>query len=243
MQAWKTATTSLFATAIALAACTDDDNDDGFNIFDPDSRSGSLFDAGFDASSAQETGAGQSNSPQGVATFAPSEVGSLVLVLNQDEVALSQEGISKATSPDVRQFAEQMVSEHQQALQRTQPTMQQLGASASDPTAAVLARGDQLVLQDVQAATQGSSFDLAFMTVQIAAHAKTLAMIDRSLITSLGGPSGAGFGVDNQAVTAPGAQDLRIELVQMRTRVAQHLDRALVVQRTVRVTPAATVGP
>jgi putative membrane protein len=218
----------IVGAALGAASC-DDDDDDRPAVTNGGTGTGTGTGAGAGGGTGTDPGSGIA---QGLATFSQSEVASVVLVVNQGEVTQGQIAQQRASTPEVRAYAERMVAEHTQAIQRLQTgAIAALRASVSDPTAAVLARQDQLIGQDMQSQS-GTSFDLTYMTTQVAAHAKVLGMIDRSLLPSTVAIENAGQGDAN----------LRNELTTTRTAVSDHLNLALQVQQRVRANIAAQGG-
>ncbi len=202
------------AGAVALVtACADDDDDNGISTFDDGSGGGNGVPpiAGGNGTG-DGTGTGPGPTPgASAAVFNANEIASIVFVINQGEVAQAELAQQKAVSPEVRSYADRMATEHTQAIQRIQTLGQ---ASPNDPTAAVLARHEQLIAQDL-GQQSGPDFDVSYMTAQVGAHAKALSMIDRALL-----PSAANVQASPQG-------DLRAELTSMRQAVEQHLDIAV----------------
>lgn len=164
------------------------------------------------------------------ATFSLVEVTNIASVASLDEITQAQVAQQKATVAEVQAYAQQMAIEHTQALDRLRALSSDQGAQQGvaglqvritlDPTARVLQRHDLLVLQDLQAET-GSAFDLAYMTTEIATHAKVLALFDRALLPSVVGAAVSSTGLLNE---------LQVE----RDAVSRHLVQALQLQQRVR---------
>jgi predicted outer membrane protein len=189
----------------------------------------------------------------GIGTFSAPEVMNILEVINLGEVAQGQVALQRAQSPEVKAFAGRMVAEHTQALQRMQGMMgaqAQTGAQgqqariARDPTAQVMQRHDQLLTQDLQS-QGGAAVDLAYMTAQIGAHAKVLAMIDYSFMPSVAaertrrGPAAVvGTGEEADAMS----NRLQSELQTMRAAIAGHMVEALQIHQRLRQ-PAGGAAP
>ena len=101
---------------------------------------------------------------------------------NMDEIQTSQVALQRSQNAQVRQFAQQMITEHtavdqqmQQMLQAKGMTMQpnQPAQAAMQATAATVANLNQ---------RSGADFDRAYMTHQVQAHRWTLTSLDQSLI-------------------------------------------------------------
>lgn len=156
------------------------------------------------------------------------EVVNVTTVMNQGEVARGEIAQERAVSSEVQAYAARMVADYTQALVRVQtiaePTV------ARDPTARVRARHEQLIARDLEAQT-GTTFDTAYMSAQVAAHAEEVAMLERSLLPSIFAASQA----PSVATPPPG---LRAELQTMRAMVAAHLVEALQIQQRLRQAPS-----
>jgi putative membrane protein len=156
---------------------------------------------------------------QPIATFTATDVVNIAAALDQGEVRAAQLALTKATSPDVRAFAQHMVNEHTQSLARSEAIAQRMGiVPGTDPTSAHLQRESALLTRDLES-IGGPAFDMAFMTGQITAHAKTLGLIDQALVPSA-----------NRA----GAHELEDELRKTRRSIVDHTARALDLQNVLR---------
>jgi putative membrane protein len=133
-------------------------------------------------------------------------------VANDGEVMLSQLAVQKATSADVRGFAERMVNEHTAARQRLTPLMQNQGLQAVDNNISQQHQEEIQRMMNMLENVQGENFDLAFMDAQVAAHART-AMVGDALLTPQ---------AQNQSLV----QELRI----LRVDVQTHLQEAAAIQ-------------
>ena len=267
------------AGTIITAACTFATNPTESTFEDGGAGGGGATDAG----STGETGAhvippGQPAElppAETLATFTAPEVTSIVEVINLGEITQGMLVQQQGTNPEVKAYAQRMVEDHGQAQQRIQKLLGPQATSEAqqtrllrDPTASILLHQDQVLSNDLKTQT-GSAFDLAYMTGQITAHAKVIALIDRALLPSAlaaqtqttnqagaqgtGGAQGTTGGA--QGTTGPGTTggtqgttggaqpmttELQAELKTMRASVAKHLVDALRIQKALRGTPAAT---
>jgi len=138
------------------------------------------------------------------AAFEDADVLGVLRTVNASEVKTGQLAATKATSPQVRQFAQQLTTEHQQANQ-------QLAAGPVPPRDNSLS---QLIDQQVNAAIErlnglsGPDFDQQYVHGQVQMHEQVLQLIDGQLL--------------------PAAQTAEVKQVVdgMRQAVAQHLQRA-----------------
>lgn len=159
------------------------------------------------------SGAAAGGTPSGgapaanVGAFSPAEIASILLVLDIGEVERGQLALRRSPSRAVVDFAQRVVTEHSQAAQRLQ-AIPGLGAvSADDTTAALLARQDRVLTQDLQQQT-AAGFELAYVTTEIATHAKLLGLIDYVLEPALVAAStgaDAGAAVSQDAGPTSGA--------------------------------------
>ncbi len=160
------------------------------------------------------------------AIYSPAETASILLVLIQGDVLLAQTASAHGTSSEVKWFAHRTVAESMEAMARLLPVARALGASQLDRTAALVARHDRLVIDDLRASS-GPSFDLAFATAEVAASARTAALLDR--------------------VSVPAESDVHLDdltrlqsAIERTARAAEaRLDHALALQRRSR----ALLGP
>jgi putative membrane protein len=138
------------------------------------------------------------------AAFEDADVLGVLRTVNASEVKTGQLAATKATSPQVRQFAQQMTTEHSEANQ-------QLAASPVPPRDNSLS---QLIDQQVNAAIErlnglsGPDFDQQYVHGQVQMHEQVLQLIDAQLL--------------------PAAQTAEVKQVVdgMRQAVAQHLQKA-----------------
>jgi predicted outer membrane protein len=147
--------------------------------------------------------------------FAPQEIASVMFALSQGEVERAQIAVDRAGSEEVRRFAQAVIEEHAQAIERIDAAFERFDPRAveRDPTASVLARHGRLVAGDLQS-HEGTELDLVYMTAEIAAQAQALSMIDRALLPSSRGnqtgagapanPGGGQEGTGNGAAAGPG---------------------------------------
>jgi putative membrane protein len=128
--------------------------------------------------------------------------------INSSEIAAAQLASKKASSADVRVFADQIIRDHQ-AMQRSGRAFAQQHDITSEQTidaAAIRARGKSLL--DTLATLSGSSFDLTYVDAQVNDHQMALQTL---------------HGWQRNADDA----DLRGELRTARPVVQAHYDHAL----------------
>ncbi|MCY1030772.1 DUF4142 domain-containing protein [Corallococcus sp. BB11-1] len=120
-----------------------------------------------------------------VLTLTDAQIARVLQVANEGEVMLGGFGAPLATDPAVRDFNTAMVTEHTAARQRLDAFLQSQGITPEDtPLSLQLQAEVQQVMEILQGpeAPQGAAFDLALMSAQLNAHART-AFIGDSLLT------------------------------------------------------------
>ncbi|RKH37932.1 DUF4142 domain-containing protein [Corallococcus sicarius] len=148
-------------------------------------------------------------------TLTDAQIARVLQVANEGEVLLAQFGGPLATDTATRDYNAQMVVEHTAAKQRLDALLQAQGITPEDsPLSLQLQTEVQQLLTLLQGpeAPQGAAFDLALMSAQLNAHART-AFIGDSLL----GPQ----------VTLPA---LTQEVQAERQQVQQHVQEAEEIQ-------------
>ena len=150
-----------------------------------------------------------------LATFTASEVLAILMVASSDAIAQASFAELRADNPEVKAFAERIVTDHARVVARLAPMRP--ASAAPDLTSALMQREDQLVELDLRAQQGGQMFELAYVTAQVTAHAKIIAMLDRSLLSSV----------------AEASRALRAAVLEVRTLYVRRLVEALDLQRRV----------
>lgn len=88
---------------------------------------------------------------------------------NQSEIQMAQLASQNAQSPDVKQFAEQIQTDHQQLDQKLTDQAQTMGVSLEGKTFQKEQRSAQKEMKKLQSKT-GSSFDKAYMSQMVKDH-------------------------------------------------------------------------
>jgi putative membrane protein len=154
--------------------------------------------------------------------LSPIEVVNLTTVMDQAEIARGEMAQQRAVSAEVQAYASRMVAEYARSRDLVQAITEP--SVAGDPKAQLRARHRVLITQDLQGQT-GASFDAAYISAQVSAHAEEVAMIDRSLLPSIAA-----------AAPPPG---LRAVIQEMRPMVAAHLVEALQLEQRLHQTPSS----
>lgn len=154
------------------------------------------------------TSPNDNNTTAGDTTLTDGQILHIARTANQGEVLTSQPAVAKAVNDSVRQFAQQMVTEHSQTVQRADSLGTNRQVTLRDnPVSLSLhnsARGTVTQLN----ALSGAAFDRTYMEAQLSLHQNTLNMLDYTLI--------------------PKSQDAQVRsfLTTMRAAVAMHLAHA-----------------
>jgi putative membrane protein len=104
---------------------------------------------------------------------APAEFVKTVATGGSKEVAVGKLAAEKATNPDAKAFASRMVTDHSKANESLVALAAKKSWSATPDTASYKPEFDKL------AALSGAAFDRAYMDVMVAAHEKTIALMEQ----------------------------------------------------------------
>lgn len=136
--------------------------------------------AGGAATPADSTRAPGSPVPASTAQMTDPEIVSLTQAADEGEIATSQIARTKATNPDVRKFAQQMITEHTRMIAQRNG---QLKATKMAPAAGAKdsskATADKMVAM-LNSAPKGAAFDTAYINGQVMAHQATLTMVQKA---------------------------------------------------------------
>jgi putative membrane protein len=140
--------------------------------------------------------------------YSDSDIAAIVTNANQGEIDQAQVALTKASSPEVRAFAQMMITDHGNALTQARDLFSRKNITATDnDVSRNLVSNSQQTITAVSS-YNGSEFDRQYIQSQVDVHQWLLNTLDQTLI--------------------PSAQnrDLRTFLQTQRTAVATHLDRA-----------------
>jgi putative membrane protein len=140
------------------------------------------------------------------------QIAAIVVTANQVDIDAGKLAESKATSPEVKAFGRQMVTDHTGVNKQATDLVTKLGVKPEDnPTAQSLKSGGA---DNVKALTalSGAAFDKAYIDHEVAYHQQVLDAVDKTLI--------------------PSAQnaELKALLVKVRPAFVAHLEHAKQVQ-------------
>lgn len=137
----------------------------------------------------------------------PADIAGIMTAANEGEVQQGQAASTRATSADVRSFAQMMVTDHTTALDNARDVFNRNGITPGDnDITRTLRTNSQRTVTNLATHT-GASYDREYMRTQVALHQWLLNALDTALI-----PSATG--------------ELRTLLQTQRGSVAAHLERA-----------------
>lgn len=171
-------------------------------------------------------------SVSGVATFTASDVARILLVLENTAIARARLAEQRAATIEVRIYAASIVADRTAALDRLGAILRRLKQPSEDPTPGLI-ESDTERANDVLATLEKGTFDLPFMTDEVASLARLLGLIDASLLPS----------VTEQTVRFAedaAVRDLEQELRDVRAEAASRIVHALRVQGVVRAAQPPT---
>ena len=144
------------------------------------------------------------------------QIAKIVVTANQVDVDAGKLAASKATNPEVKKFAQTMVTDHTGVNKQAVDLATKLGVKPEDnDTAKSLASGGQANLANLKT-LKGKEFDKAYVDHEVAYHQAVLDAVDKTLI--------------------PGAknEELKALLVKVRPAFVAHLEHAKHVQSTLK---------
>ena len=144
------------------------------------------------------------------------QIAAIVVTANQVDIDAGKLAESKATSPEVKAFGKQMVTDHTGVNKQATELVTKLGVKPEDnPTAQSLKSGGA---DNVRALTalSGAAFDKAYVDHEVAYHQQVLDAVDKTLI--------------------PSAQnaELKALLVKVRPAFVAHLEHAKQLQTSLK---------
>ena len=141
-------------------------------------------------------------------TIPDSDIAGIVRTANQGEIDQGNAALGKASSAEVKAFAQMMAADHTNALQAANDLFTKRNITPSDnDTTRTLQSGSQQTISNLSS-YNGLAFDRAYMQAMVDAHQWLLSTMDSTLI--------------------PSAHDRQLHdlLTTQRAAVSTHLDRA-----------------
>jgi putative membrane protein len=112
------------------------------------------------------------------------QIAAIVVTANQVDIDAGKLAESKATSPEVKAFGKQMVTDHTGVNKQATELVTKLGVKPEDnPTAQSLKSGGADNVRDLTALS-GAAFDKAYVDHEVAYHQQVLDAVDKTLIPS-----------------------------------------------------------
>jgi putative membrane protein len=137
------------------------------------------------ATSAAKSAPGQTKDRP--ATIAISDADAHVLLdlhdLNQDEISVAELAVSKAQSPDVKRFGQQLIQDHKRSDEMVLAVAKRRGVvlSALKPTPKQAEHGAQeRALMERLKTSSGPEFDRTFLAAMVDGHRKAIDMVEQS---------------------------------------------------------------
>ena len=140
------------------------------------------------------------------------QIAKIVVTANQVDIDAGKFAATKATNPEVKKFAQTMVTDHSGVNKQAIDLATKLGVKPEDnDTAKSLYDGGKANIDNLKT-LKGKEFDKAYVDHEVAYHQAVLDAVDKTLI--------------------PGAknEELKALLVKVRPAFVAHLDHAKMVQ-------------
>jgi putative membrane protein len=120
--------------------------------------------------------------------YTDAKIAAVASTSNMSEILPSQLALRKAQSPQVRQYAQRMIADHQRLEQQMQQMLKAKGVTPEhNGYSYQLEQNLQPMMRELQAAS-GAEFDKLYMTHQVGSHMSTLHALDTSLIPNARDP-------------------------------------------------------
>ncbi|HEY0971967.1 MAG TPA: DUF4142 domain-containing protein [Gemmatimonadales bacterium] len=185
------------ALSMTLAACGGD----------TDTAAGDTAMVGGTAGAMTDTGVAPGAAGAAVGAMSDEQIMSRIGSANGIEIASSEIARDKATNADVKQFARDMVDEHQRLQGQADSLATQLNITPAPPAPDSLVDALEEARNRLTGQAAGAEFDRMYMDMQVQAHQNTLDLL-------------------NQASNATQNAELRTLIQNTIPVVQQHLDRA-----------------
>ncbi|RKH66631.1 DUF4142 domain-containing protein [Corallococcus interemptor] len=157
-------------------------------------------------------------------TLTDAQIARVLQVANEGEVMLGQYAAPLATDEAVRDFNNQMVTEHTAVKQRLDALLAAEGITPEDSPLSLQLQTEvqqlMLILQGPDAPAKGAALDLALISAQLNAHARTAFLADSLLSPQVS------------------SEALAQEALAERQAVQQHIDEAEAIQSDLVLPPA-----
>ncbi|MEO8520762.1 MAG: DUF4142 domain-containing protein [Acidobacteriota bacterium] len=148
-------------------------------------------------------------------TVSDAQIASIVVTANQVDVDAGELAAAKATSPEVKKFGQQMVTDHTAVNKQATALVTKLKVTPEDnPTSKSLKADGDKNLAHLKT-LKGAAFDKAYVDNEVTYHQAVIDAIDKTLI--------------------PSAQnaELKALLVKVRPAFVAHLEHAKMIQSSI----------
>jgi putative membrane protein len=163
-----------------LVACSSGDNRPGGDTGMADSAAG-----GLSSHDTMSTMSGDSTAVSGNTAVTPEGVLSQMNVANTTEIQLATVATKKASSPQVKQIARKLLTDHTKNRQQVRARAQKLNVSLTPGQGGSVSASDSAAMPtDLQAKT-GAEFDRAFIQHEIDDHQSNVDKIQKQILPSL----------------------------------------------------------
>ena len=140
------------------------------------------------------------------------QIASIVVTANQVDIDAGKLASSMASNPEVKTFAEQMVTDHTGVNKQAVDLVTKLKVTPKDnATSTTLKEGGAANVANLKK-LKGAAFDKAYIDHEVAYHQQVLDAVDKTLIPSASNA------------------DLKALLVKVRPAFVAHLDHAKMIQ-------------
>ncbi len=145
-------------------------------------------------------------------TVSDAQIASIVVTANQVDIDAGKLAANRATSPEVKKFGQQMVTDHTGVNTQATALVTRLKVTPEDnPTSQSLKAGGEKNIANLES-LKGAAFDKAYIDNEVTYHQAVIDAIDKTLI--------------------PSAQnaELKTLLVKVRPAFVAHLEHAKMIQ-------------
>jgi putative membrane protein len=160
------------------------------------------------------TAAPAATAPAATPAVTDPQIADIVVAANQVDIEAGQLATSKATNPQVKEFANRMITDHTGVNKAAGDLVGRLGVTPEEnPTSQQLRQGGQQTRTTLQGMS-GAAFDSAYIANEVTYHQAVLDALDNTLI--------------------PNAQNAELKALLQQTRPAfvAHLEHAQKIQRS-----------
>jgi putative membrane protein len=164
-----------------LVACSSGDNRRGGDTGMADSAAGGMSShdtmTSMPSDSARAVGGNTSATPEGIL--------SQMNVANTTEIQLSTMAAGKARSPQVKQIARKLASDHTKNRQQVQALAQKLNITLTSATGGSVTASDSAAMPPDLSGKTGADFDKAFVQHEIQDHQSNIDKIEKQILPTV----------------------------------------------------------